>query len=472
MPVLKAKYNGEWINVSGGGSGGGPSVQSDWNQNDPTQLDYVKNRTHYDEGQPYEFSIFNQENMNFVEEPNMDESGTMNIYMPETPEEAIALEKLQFVAGNTYTITIDGTSYSTQAKSLGGPDMTYFGNLSLAISMYPNTGENFLIIPSETMFIVNDSISSHNITIIETKLVVQKEIIPQNTYSFPCMGDIMYINFTDFDFSGLRDGDLLIVNYDGKEYSCNVIAFETGLIFGNGSIIGFSELWNNEPFTGIYAEGMSGIYAFPTEIPFQVEKIISDTETEVIISEDTPYNVYVTEGIYYDFTNPAFVIEPETSYKVFWNNVEYICISSPLSDQGEIELLSNADITLPFYFMYDNDENESSAYFEVYSGGPEVLNKEIQISGLVSGVKKIDKKYIPDDIDLPIASYNRVGTVKVHDIQSGLGNNSNYTPICLDTDDNQIYAKKPDIPVIQKSTTDLTEGVSSLASGTIYLVYE
>lgn len=32
--------------------------------------------------------------MNFVEEPNMDESGTMNIYMPETYEEEMALREL------------------------------------------------------------------------------------------------------------------------------------------------------------------------------------------------------------------------------------------------------------------------------------------------------------------------------------------------------------------------------------------
>lgn len=528
MPVLKVKHNGEWINVGGGGTGGGSNVnidptltqsgsaadakasgdairnlntlvgnkpvaeqiqdaigdleigggegiavQANWDQTNSNKLDFIKNKPFYDEGQPYEISIFNQENMNFIEVPNIDESGTMNVYMPETYEEEMALEKLQFIAGNTYTVIIDGTSQSTQAKSVSGPGITYLGNLNLAISVFPSTGENFLIMPSEMMVIVNDSISSHNITITETRLAVQKEIVSQNTYSFPCMDDVMYLNLTDFDFSGLRDGDLLIVNYDGKEYSCDVTAVEMGLIFGNGSVVGFDDVQNNEPFTGMYAEGMSGMYAFPTEIPFRVEKIISDTETEVIISENTPYDVYIERGIYYDFTNPTFVIEPETSYKVFWNNVEYTCVSSSMSEQGEIELQSNTDDELPFYFMYSNNENEPHAYFEVYSGGPEVLNKEIQIKGLVSGIKKIDKKYIPNDIDLPIASQNRAGAVKVRDAQYGLGNGIDYTPIYLDTEDNQIYAKKPsNVPIMQTSTTDLTEGVSYLRSGTIYLVYE
>lgn len=523
MPVLKVKHNGEWINVGSSGSGGGSNinidptltqsgsaadakasgdairnlntlvgnkpvaeqiqdaignlgggggegiaVQADWDQTNSNKLDFIKNKPFYDEGQPYEISIFNQENMNFIEVPNMDESGTMNVYEPETPEEAMALENLQFIAGNTYTITIDGTSYSTQTKSLGG-DMTYLGNLNLAISVYPSTGENFLIIPSK-MIIVNDSISSHNITITETKLVVQKEIVPQNTYSFPQDRDITYLNLTDFDFSSLKEGDLLIVNYNGKEYSCNVADLNgMGIIFGNGTMVGFYDVQNNEPFTGMYVEGMSVMYAYPTKIPFRIEKIISDTETEIIVPEDTPYTVYIEDGIYYDFNDTTFIIEPETSYKVFWNNVEYICISSPVSG-GRISLESNEENDIPFFFEYD--QNELYAYFEVYSGGPEVLNEQIQINGLVSGVKKIDKKYIPNNIDIPVASYNKIGGVKVRDTQSGLSGSSYYTPIYLDTDDNQIYAKKPDIPVIQKSTTDLTEGVSSLASGTIYLVYE
>lgn len=474
MPVLKAKYNGEWINVSGGGTGGGSSVQSDWNQNDSTQLDYIKNRTHYDEGQPYEISIFNQENMNFVEEPNMNGTGTMNIYTPESYEEEMALENLQFIAGNTYTIIIDGTSYSAQAKNLGGPG-SYIGNLSLAIPIYPSTNENFLIIPSEGMFVINDSNSSHNITITEIRSVVEKEIVSQNTYSFSLNSDIMYLNITDFDFSSLNDGDLLIVNYNGKEYSCNVTAIDgLGLIFGNGSMTGLPDTeWNNEPFTGIYTQGMSGIQVYPTAIPFRIEKIISDTETEIIVPENAPYSTYIDDGIFYEFSDPSsFVIEPETSYKIFWNNIEYIGTSSTASDWGEIILEPDSEGDIPFAFIYCNNENDLYAYFDVFSGGPEILNEQIQISGLLSGVKKLDKKYIPNDIDLPIASYDKVGVVKVYDAWSGVGRRSDYTPIYLDTDDNQIYARKPDIPVIQKSTTDLTEGVSSLASGAIYLVYE
>jgi hypothetical protein len=103
MPILKAKHNGEWINVTGDSNatiidstlsksgqaadakavgdalknkqpignyvktvnGAKPdgngnvqieiapttdSVNSDWNQNDPTKPDYVKNRTHWEEG--------------------------------------------------------------------------------------------------------------------------------------------------------------------------------------------------------------------------------------------------------------------------------------------------------------------------------------------------------------------------------------------------------------------------------------
>lgn len=498
MPVLKVKHNGEWINVGSSGSGGGSNinidstltqsgsaadakasgdairnlntlvgnksvaeqiqeaigsggntggsgitVQSDWNQNDSSQLNFIKNKPFYDEGQPCEISIFNQENMNFIEVPNMDESGTMNVYIPESYEEEMALRSLQFIAGNTYTVIIDGTSYSTQAKGFGGLDMTYIGNLNLAVSVYPSTGENFLVIPSDEMLIVNDSNNSHNITIKETKLAIQKEIVSQNTYSFPQERDITYLNLTDFDFSSLKEGDLLIVNYNGKEYSCNVADLNgMGIIFGNGAMLGFYDVQNNEPFTGMYVEGMSGMYAYPTKISFRIEKIISDTETEIIVPEDTPYTVYIEDGIYYDFSNPTFVIEPETSYKVFWNNVEYICVSSSVSN-GKIILEPDLDSDI-FLFEYSNNEDELYAGFVVYSGGPEVLNEQIQINGLVSGVKKIDKKYIPNNIDIPVASYDKIGGVKVYNTTSdNLSSASGYSKIWLSTNDNTIYAKAP-----------------------------
>lgn len=63
MPILKAKYNGEWIKVGavGGGTGSGSeigtTVSADWNQFSPSSADYVKNRTHFTRFKKNEFSI-------------------------------------------------------------------------------------------------------------------------------------------------------------------------------------------------------------------------------------------------------------------------------------------------------------------------------------------------------------------------------------------------------------------------------
>lgn len=40
---LKAKYNGEWILVSSG-SGSGRQVQSNWDQTNPSALDFIRNK--------------------------------------------------------------------------------------------------------------------------------------------------------------------------------------------------------------------------------------------------------------------------------------------------------------------------------------------------------------------------------------------------------------------------------------------
>lgn len=51
MSVLKAKYNGQWIEVGEKlfVANGTNAAQSDFSQNDSTKIDYIKNRTHYEE---------------------------------------------------------------------------------------------------------------------------------------------------------------------------------------------------------------------------------------------------------------------------------------------------------------------------------------------------------------------------------------------------------------------------------------
>lgn len=100
-------------------------VQSDWNQNDPSAKDYVKNRTHWAQ----------------VETQNL----------PEQKLEKTFLDLLPLVlqtVGAPISITIDGTTYSGVTKSVkafDGTTLVYFGNLYLDNNAGEDTGESFLL---------------------------------------------------------------------------------------------------------------------------------------------------------------------------------------------------------------------------------------------------------------------------------------------------------------------------------------
>lgn len=113
--------NKEWKLVPTGG------IQSDWNQNDPSAKDYVKNRTHWAQ----------------VETQNLPEQKLESPFLELSP---LVLQTV----GAPISITIDGTTYSGVTKSFdfNGNTLVYFGNPSLAGlpgDTLEDTGESFLL---------------------------------------------------------------------------------------------------------------------------------------------------------------------------------------------------------------------------------------------------------------------------------------------------------------------------------------
>lgn len=72
----------------------------DWNQNDDTQPDHIKNRTHYSK----------------IVRGTIVEEQSININYPETDEQYVRLDaKSNIVEGNTYTVILNGVSYKCVA---------------------------------------------------------------------------------------------------------------------------------------------------------------------------------------------------------------------------------------------------------------------------------------------------------------------------------------------------------------------
>ena len=111
-------------------SGGGESVQPDWNQNDDTQPDYVKNRPFYT-GDPVETVL--------VEETTAPFSEGNGLYVAEVPS------TFEATVGETYKVSWDGADYECACVAMDGTPLLLIGNMSI-FGAGSDTGEPFVII--------------------------------------------------------------------------------------------------------------------------------------------------------------------------------------------------------------------------------------------------------------------------------------------------------------------------------------
>ena len=134
----------------GQSEGGGGGVQPDWNQNDSTAADYVKNRPFYT-GDPVETVFVEESTVSFADEGS--------VYGAEVISTFLA------TVGETYKVSWDGTTYESVCVDYRA-GLFAIGNLSIA-GAGADTGEPFIIVPNgSSIFIYTvDTASSHTISI-------------------------------------------------------------------------------------------------------------------------------------------------------------------------------------------------------------------------------------------------------------------------------------------------------------------
>ena len=138
------------------------NVQPDWNQNDDTQPDYVKNRPFYT-GDPVETEVLVEESTVTFE----DLDGMYSAQVPSTFEATV---------GETYKVYWDGTAYECVCASVQSIPLPVIGNLSI-IGAGSDTGEPFLMGVEngiEIQIITTNSSSSHTFSISRTDVPVVK----------------------------------------------------------------------------------------------------------------------------------------------------------------------------------------------------------------------------------------------------------------------------------------------------------
>ena len=143
---LALSKDGKTLNVTGGGS------QADWNQNNETQPDYIKNRPFYT-GDPVQTVLVEESTVSFT-------NVSANIYRG-----AISTT-IELAAGETYEVSWDGAVYECVCESVSG--FPAIGNMSI-IGAGADTGEPFAISPLAdnrgTEIYTLDTSASHAISI-------------------------------------------------------------------------------------------------------------------------------------------------------------------------------------------------------------------------------------------------------------------------------------------------------------------
>jgi len=201
-------------------------VNADWNQNDPTQPDYVKNRTHYEETKA------------------TDVFPATTLTVGETKDEVLLPDCPAFAAGETYVVTWNGTEYKTICFSAdaGGTNLLVLGN-HVAFGG-ADTGEPFLILQPEgsnetaamcdSGATITVSIRQEKTTTVQisTKFLPASvpwveesggpvEVLPERQPAYNEADQVFYLE--DPSVPALVVGETYTVRWNGTDYDCTAM---------------------------------------------------------------------------------------------------------------------------------------------------------------------------------------------------------------------------------------------------------
>ena len=164
---LVLSEDGKTLNVSGGGG------QPDWNQNDETAADYIKNRPFYT-GDTVETVFVEESTVAFSRSGGTYGGSIQSTFKPKL--------------GNTYKVFWDGSTYESLCTSLYEDFL--IGNTSI-MGMGTDTGEPFVIYISQgtdtIQIATKDTSESHTISISESSQLIVKipaKFIDKNTSGY------------------------------------------------------------------------------------------------------------------------------------------------------------------------------------------------------------------------------------------------------------------------------------------------
>lgn len=322
------------------------SIQPDWNQNDSTAADYVKNRPFYTETRKTVL----------VEESTVSFPDYGGIHISEFQTAFNA------TVGETYEVYWDGTIYECPCKYFH--ERNFIGNLSIAGDA-PDTGEPFLI--DSTMEGTNgdgitiytlDTSDSHTFSIsrfvsevvkIDPKYIrdmyytadpVETMLVEETTVSFSPV-DAVYIGQPESTFVPTV-GETYEVSWDGTVYENTCVKFNNLQVIGNLSIMGIGSD-TGEPFLIAVGNG-NGIRIATADTSASHTFSVSGKQTP-IVKIPSKYIDKDTSGYIVVHKNSTMTEEDVQKYDdailhgeavfIIWNDV---CINSIELDGNNLKL--------------------------------------------------------------------------------------------------------------------------------------
>lgn len=203
-------------------SGGGGQVQPDWNQNDSTAADYVKNRPFYT-GAPVETVLIEESTVSFADADGVYMGQLESTFVP--------------TVGETYRIYWDGTTY--ESTCVNSNMLQVIGNLSI-MGIGSDTGEPFLIAVGNGMGIriaTADTSASHTFSIsgFVTEVVkIDEKYLPENLATKSNVDNcIKTVNGTAPDASGNVEVQTISEDALSTNQYGTVIIVKNGVVFKN-----------------------------------------------------------------------------------------------------------------------------------------------------------------------------------------------------------------------------------------------
>ena len=261
------------------------SVQPDWNQNDETAADYVKNRPFYED--VAETVLLEESILSFTNP----EGGFYYAAIPTT---------IELTAGETYKVSWDGATYECVCESIMGGSA--IGNPSI-MNAGADTGDPFLICPiannNGTDIYTRDASASHTISIS----VFAGELVKIDAKYLPVS--------TDDSYGVVKKSDIVSAySFSGRAPHDQMVDAITAFNTGNASIV-----WDGKKVIGAYydssadtisvtfAQGPLKLLTYSNNDGWYVKTLGTATYGEIqgsqvrITNDNGVYTVLATEGI-------------------------------------------------------------------------------------------------------------------------------------------------------------------------------